>query len=151
MGGSASFWALNWSLAGPRAHFAFFGLWLGYCLTVDALVVLRKGSSMATRAPWRYVGLFFASIPAWWLFELFNLRTQNWYYAGREHFTDLRYFLPASLSFSTVMPAVFGSAELVGTFGRLRRLGRGWLLGPTRRTLTGFFAGGMLMPALLLV
>jgi hypothetical protein len=147
----ALFWTLNWSLSGPRAHFAFFGLWLGYSLAVDALVVWRKGSSMATRAPWRYVGLFFISVPAWWLFELFNLRTQNWYYAGREHFTDQLYFLLASLSFSTVMPAVFGSAELVGTSGWLKRIGRGWVLGPTRRTLTRFFVGGVLMLALLLV
>lgn len=147
----ALFWVLNWSLAGPRAHYAFFGLWLGYCLTVDALVVLRKGSSMATRAPRRYVGLFLISIPAWWLFELFNLRTRNWYYAGREHFTDLQYFLLASLSFSTVMPAVFGSAELVSTFGWLKRIGRGLVLGPTRRTLSTFLISGTLMLTLLLI
>jgi hypothetical protein len=40
------FWILNWSLSGPRTHWGFFPLWLGYCLTVDALVFVRKGHSL---------------------------------------------------------------------------------------------------------
>jgi hypothetical protein len=55
------------------------------------------------------------SAPAWWLFELLNLRTQNWIYLGAEHFSNLEYFFWTTLSFTTVMPAVFGSAELVGS------------------------------------
>ena len=61
------FWILNWSLSGLRTHWAFFPLWLGYCLTVDALVVWRKGTSMATRSPSGYVLLYFVSAPGWWL------------------------------------------------------------------------------------
>ena len=34
----AVFWILNWTLSGLRTHWGFFPLWLGYCLTVDALV-----------------------------------------------------------------------------------------------------------------
>ena len=104
------FWILNWSLSGLRTHWAFLPLWLGYCLTVDALVVWRKGTSMATRNPSGYVLLFFISSPGWWLFELLNLRSQNWEYVGAEYFTNLQYFLLCSLSFSTVIPAVFGTA-----------------------------------------
>jgi len=36
----AVFWILNWSLSGLRTHWGFFPLWLGYALTVDALVFL---------------------------------------------------------------------------------------------------------------
>lgn len=61
----AVFWALNWSLPGLRTHWAFFPLWLGYCLIIDALVVQRKGDSMLTRSPRAYVGLFLVSMPAW--------------------------------------------------------------------------------------
>ena len=146
----AVFWTLNWSLPGLRSHWGFFPLWLGYCLTVDALVFRRKGSSMLTRSPRGYVALFVLSAPAWWLFELLNWRTQNWFYDGREHFTDLQYAVLASISFSTVMPAVFGTAELVSTFGWLKRMKRGPVIAPTRTTVTVCFVLGWLMLALLL-
>lgn len=144
-------WTLNWSLPGLRTHWLFFPLWLGYCLTVDALVLSRKGNSMLTRNPGAYVKLFLVSAPAWWLFELLNLRTQNWLYEGRRVFTPLQYFAFASLSFSTVMPAVFGTAELASTFTWLARTRRGPLIVPTRATLIGFFGTGWLMLALLLL
>ena len=145
------FWILNWSLSDLRTHWAFFPLWLGYCFTVDALVFMRKGHSMLTRNPGTYATLFLVSAPAWWLFELFNWRTQNWLYDGRQFFTDFQYFALASLSFSTVMPAVFGTAELVSTFNWLRRIRRGPLLVPTQATLLGFFVTGWLMLVLLLL
>jgi hypothetical protein len=146
----AIFWTFNWSLPGLRTHWAFFPLWLGYCLTVDALVVWRKGTSMATRSPRAYILLFFISVPGWWLFELLNLRTQNWAYDGAEYFTDLEYFLLCSLSFSTVMPAVFGTAELVSTLSWLDRLKTGPVLAPTPRLTMGLFVTGWVMLALLL-
>jgi len=110
------FWYFNWSLTGYRTQWAFFPMWLGFALTVDALVFLRKGSSLFSRNKLAYVSLFFLSVPVWWFFELFNSLTQNWLYVGREHFTDIEFFLYASLNFSTVIPAVFGSSELVSTF-----------------------------------
>ena len=115
-------WPLNWSLRGLRTHWLFFPLWLGYCLAVDALTYRRTGTSLLARSPARYAGLFVASVPGWWLFELINARTQNWHYEGAEAFSALEYFLLASLSFSTVMPAVFGTAELARSFGWIRRL-----------------------------
>jgi hypothetical protein len=147
----ATFWILNWSLTGLRTHWAFFPLWLGYCLTVDALALVRKGSSMLTRNPWAYFLLFLISVPAWWLFELFNTRTQNWVYEGGEFFTDFQYFLLGSLSFSTVMPAVFGTAELVSTFAWLKRVPRGLRILPKQRTLLGLFIAGCMILAALLI
>ena len=147
----AIFWPLNWTLPGMRTHWGFFPLWLGYCLTVDALVFARKGSSLLSRNALAYLKLFFVSAPAWWLFELLNLRTQNWFYVGRDSFTGFQYFVLASLSFSTVMPAVFGTAELVSTFRWLGRIPRGPGIGPTGRTPLGFFVAGWLMLAVLLL
>jgi hypothetical protein len=146
----AVFWPLNWGLAGMRTHWGFFPLWLGYCLTVDALVLRRKGTSLWTRSRPAYVGLFFASVLCWWLFELINKRTQNWIYMS-EPISDLEYFLFASLSFSTVIPAVFGTAELAGTFGWIRRLGAGPRIPPTRPVLVCFFISGLGMLSLMLV
>ena len=34
-------WPLNWTLPGTRTAYLFFPLWLGYILTVDALVFNR--------------------------------------------------------------------------------------------------------------
>jgi len=144
-------WIGNWSMEGLRTHLLFFPLWLGYCLTVDALVFVRKGASMFARSRRAYVGLFLVSAPAWWLFELIDWRTQNWFYDGREAFTDLQYFLLASLSFSTVIPAVFGTAELIGASSWLGRLrGRATPL-PRRTGSIRLFAAGWVMLALLLL
>jgi hypothetical protein len=139
------FWTLNWTLTGLRTHWGFFPLWLGYSLTTDALVFCRKGHSLITRNPAAYAGLFLISAPAWWLFELINLRTQNWFYLGEETFTTIEYALLSTVSFSTVMPAVFGTAELVGTFGPLQGIGPGPAVRSTPAFLLGMFGAGCLM------
>ena len=141
-------WPLNWLLPGLRTHILFFPLWLGYILIVDGLVFLRKGTSLWTRSRARFLGLFLASTVTWWLFEALNERVQNWRYEGREYFTALQFFISSTFSFSTVTPAVFGTAELVSTFlGRVR----GPVVRPTRATLAAFFIAGLIMLALLLV
>lgn len=145
----AASWPLSWLLPGVRTHLLFFPLWLGYALTVDGTVWLRKGTSLLSRS-WRaFVGLFLVSAPAWWLFELVNWRTQNWQYVGREYFSDLAYAILATISFSTVMPAVFGTAELISTLGWVRRLGRGPIMKPARPVTVGFFVAGWVMLGLL--
>jgi len=146
----AIFWALNWSLDGIRTHWGFSPLWLGYCLTVDAFVYVRKGTSLLTRSPGAYTGLFVISIPSWWLFELLNGYTQNWHYQGRQFFTDFEYFLLSSVSFSTVMPAVFGTAELMGTFNWIRNINKGPVIAVTPVLMRGLFLTGCLMLCLLI-
>jgi len=146
----AVFWTLNWTLSGLRTHWGFFPLWLGYCLTVDALVFWRKGTSLLTRSWRKYVGLFLVSAPVWWIFEALNLRTQNWFYDGAEFFTPLGYGLLTTLSFTTVIPAVFGSAELFASFDYLKRIKPGPVIATDKRTTTGFFLVGWLMLAAML-
>ncbi len=146
----AVFWTLNWTLSGLRTYWAFFPLWLGYCLTVDALVFYRTATSLLARGWRKYVGLFLVSAPVWWLFEALNLRTQNWVYVGISSFTPLQYDLWTTLSFTTVIPAVFGSAELVASFGFVKRLGRGLVIRPNRPTTIGFFIAGWVMLASML-
>ncbi|MBL7164623.1 MAG: hypothetical protein ISS57_18705 [Anaerolineales bacterium] len=145
------FWPLNWVLPGPRTHWGFFPLWLGYCLAMDGLVLRRTGTSLLTRSWRKYIGLFLISAPVWWLFEVLNWRLQNWHYDGRELFTDLEYGLLASVAFSTVIPAVFGTAELISSFAWVRRLGRGPKISADNRTTTGFFLAGWIMLSLMLI
>jgi hypothetical protein len=122
-------WVLNWTLPGLRTDWAFFPMWLGYCLAVDGAVRWRTGTSLLARSGPAYAGLFVISAPVWWMFEAINLRTQNWFYLGAAQFTPLQYTFLTTLSFSTVVPAVFGSAELMASLGFLRRLGRGPRIG----------------------
>jgi hypothetical protein len=139
----AVFWTLNWSLEGLRTHALFFPLWLGFCLFVDALVALRRGTSLLLRSRLRYIGLFAISAPVWWIFEVLNRRLQNWDYQGAEFFTPFQFWLWATLSFTTVVPAVFGSAELMSTFSFVKRLGKGLRIHPDRRTTVAFLLFGL--------
>lgn len=144
-------WAANWGLDGLRTHLWFFPMWLGYVLLVDGLCVARTRTSLLTRSRLGLVQLFLVSMPLWWIFELINLRTANWVYVGREHFSDLEYFLLASLAFSTVLPAVLSSAELVLSFGWIERFARGPRIAPTVRLRRGcWLLGGAMLASLLL-
>jgi hypothetical protein len=145
------FWIVNWFLDGLRTHWGFFPLWFGYSIFVDALVFSRKGTSLIKRNWKLYVSLFFISIPTWWLFELFNLRTQNWFYYGKEYFTDLQYFLLSSLSFSTVMPAVFGTAELAGTFKWIKNISISKKIIADNKTIQIFISTGLIILSLILI
>src|SRR5215213_5359361 len=143
------FWILNWTLTGARTHWGFFPLWLGYCLTIDGLVVWRTGTSLLTRSPRKYVGLFLVSAPVWWIFELLNIRTQNWAYLGSEIFSPLEFAFWTTLSFTTVIPAVFGSAEFFASFNFVKRIKRGLVIGTNKRTTLSFFVLGWVMLALM--
>jgi hypothetical protein len=145
------FWILNWTLTGYRTHWGFFPLWLGYCLAIDGLVFWRTGTSLLMRSPAKYVGLFLVSSPVWWLFELLNIRTQNWSYLGAERFSPGEYAFWTTLCFTTVIPAVFGSAEFFASFDFVKRLKRGLIVGTDRRTVLTFFLLGWIMLALMLI
>lgn len=147
----AIFWFLNWYLDGLRTHILFFPLWLGYALTVDALVYFRKGSSLLSRSTKRYISLFFISAPAWWLFELLNLRTQNWLYDGKQFFSDWEYAIYATFSFSTVIPSVFGTAELASTFKWIKGTKFGKQIEPTNKFLILHLITGLIMLGLVMV
>lgn len=138
-------WPINWIFSNPApvTAYLFFPLWLGYCLVVDGLNFRRTGTSLLTRSRKKYFGLFAASVPAWWLFEALNLRMQNWLYVGSERFTPSTFFILSSLSFSTVIPAVFGTAELLRSTRWLNGL-RAWpAIRPTGSTTRFFFFLGL--------
>ncbi|MBT8380011.1 MAG: hypothetical protein KJN64_12360 [Ignavibacteria bacterium] len=145
------FWYLNWSLDGLRTHLLFFPLWLGYALTVDGFVYYRKGNSLLSRNWKKYVLLFLISAPAWWLFELFNLRTQNWFYDGKQFFSELEYAIYATFSFSTVIPSVFGTAELVSTFKLINKIKFDKKIIPTKKFSILHFIIGLLLLTLVLL
>ena len=61
-------------------------IWCGYILFIDALTYQKKEKSIVMNHFPALVGMFFISIPFWWMFELINLITANWHYIGGEFF-----------------------------------------------------------------
>jgi hypothetical protein len=138
-------WPLNWTLPGMRTAYLFFPLWLGYILVVDGLVQVRAGHSLWSRSRRDFVLLFAASAPVWWIFEVINQRTANWEYLGTNTITIIEYYLLCTISFSTVMPAVFETAELVATFRWVARFASGPRIEPSRRLTLGLLLAGLAM------
>jgi hypothetical protein len=115
------FWIINWKGKGIRSHLAFFPLWFGYILVVNGLVHFRKGQALVTSSFKQWILLFIISSPVWWLFEWMNVRTEYWEYTSIEYFNRFEYIIFCSLNFSVVIPAIFATAEWIGTFDFTKR------------------------------
>ena len=139
-------WAIAWSSWEPVRYYTFFPLWLGYILTVDGLTAVLSGTSLFARS-WRgFLSLFVVSAPAWWLFEILNIRLGNWIYQLPHDYSWLNYHAQASLAFSTVIPAVFCTAELVRSMA-IRGKIRFARIDPSPSGLTFISLGGLLLLA----
>lgn len=96
----------------PFANWYFPIVWFGYILTIDAAVYkLRKDSLISSRFS-QFLGMLIISALAWWLFEFINIPLQNWQYKGLEGLGAAKNLF-GSLSFATVIPALFETSELI--------------------------------------
>ncbi|MDQ6733129.1 MAG: hypothetical protein M3Z35_03275 [Nitrospirota bacterium] len=118
--------ALAWWLAWTRfpwfaalQPFTFMPLWLGYIVVINALTYRITRACLLINRPRYLVVLFLLSAAFWWCFEYLNRFVQNWYYVGIEDFSPAAYVFYATLSFSTVLPAVVSTAEWLMTSKRL--------------------------------
>lgn len=112
-------WTLAWtrfSWMEPLQPHTFTPLWLGYIVVVNAWTFTRTGRCMMLHRPRYFFPLFPLSAVFWWFFEYLNRFVQNWYYVGVTDLSPLEYFVRATISFSTVLPAVMGTAEWLSTF-----------------------------------
>lgn len=99
-------------------------LWWSYIFAADFAVCQLRGTSLLRDRPKEFLVLSLWSTPMWMLFEVVNLRLQNWYYV----------MVPWSLSggalfmvlaFGTVLPGIFETTELVlGLIEKLSPNGR---------------------------
>lgn len=119
LGGVVVGWIIAWNRfqwLTPVQHHTFLLLWIGYIFLVNGLCLKRTGRSLLTDNPGRFTLLFPASAVFWWFFEYLNRFVQNWYYLNVSHFTAIEYILLATLSFSTVLPAVLSTTRLLLSF-----------------------------------
>ncbi len=118
----AVFWTLAWTrlswFEGFQRH-TFTPLWLSYVLLVNALTYGRTGRSLLTHRPAYLAALFPLSALFWWYFEYLNRFVQNWHYTGVADFSPAAYVLHATLAFSTVLPAVISTLDLLRSFPAL--------------------------------
>ena len=118
--------ALAWWLAWTRfpwfaafQPFTFTPLWLGYIVVMNALTYRGTRRCLLVNRSGYMLVLFFLSAAFWWCFEYLNRFVQNWYYVGIDNFSPSAYVLFATLSFSTVLPAVVSTVEWLHTSTRL--------------------------------
>jgi hypothetical protein len=147
----AIFWTASWARFGILGEYSFFLLWVGYILVVDALVAMRRGSSLLTRAPGEFAALFVLSAPVWWIFEFLNNIVLNWHYLVSKDYSAAQIIVEATINFGTVIPAVFETAELVGTFGWLEKFRTGWRMPVGRIGLWIVMYSGVAALAVLIV
>lgn len=112
-------WFLAWNRFAwfePFQSHTFTPLWLSYILAVNACSYKRSGKCMLINERGYFLLLFPTSIVFWWFFEYLNRFVQNWYYLGATRLSASEYVFHASISFSTVLPAVLGTRELLLTY-----------------------------------
>jgi len=102
-------------MAALQEH-TFTPLWLGYIVTMNAASYARTGRCMMLHRSSYFLSLFSLSAAFWWIFEYLNRFAQNWYYVGAAEPSSLEYFLRATIPFSTVLPAVLGTTELLTSY-----------------------------------
>ncbi len=99
-------------------------LWWSYIFAADFAVCRLRGTSLLRDRPKEFLFLSLWSTPVWMLFEVVNLRIQNWYYVMAPwSFSWGTLFMV--LAFGTVLPGIFETTELVlGLIEKLSPNGR---------------------------
>ena len=120
--GLVCFWILAWTrfdwFSTYQAH-TFFPIWFCWIVYVNALTFRSKHQCLLVNFPYKFIGLFIISAVFWWMFEYLNRFVGNWYYSGSQYSAG-KYFFLATLSFSTVLPAVESMKEYLLTFDRFK-------------------------------
>lgn len=106
-------WFVDWQWA------TFTPLWLGYILVINAWTYRRDGKCLLINQHRYFLALFPLSALFWWYFEYLNRFVQNWFYIGIEDFGPWRYTLHATISFSTVLPAVLSTQHWLASLLRV--------------------------------
>ena len=122
-------WILAWTRFSWFQDFqphTFTPLWLGYILLINALTYRRTGHCLMLDHSDRFLRLFPLSAGFWWFFEYLNRFVHNWSYSGITGIDPSHYFVYMTISFSTVLPAVFGTYEWVASFPTLNLAFQNW-------------------------
>jgi hypothetical protein len=96
----------------PFANWYFPIIWFSYIFVVDSIIYKIKGNSLISNKFKTFLGMVIISSLFWYVFELTNISLNNWQYQGIEGLKNLTPLF-TFLSFSTVLPALFETFELI--------------------------------------
>ncbi len=120
LGLGVAFWGLFHDVGFIAQPFYAFAWW-STILALDGLTALRRGSSILTSRRELLFPLLVWSVTFWFLFELLNLRFQNWYYVGVFAWASGVDLVKGSLfgivSFATVFLGIFEIFDALGALG----------------------------------
>ncbi len=133
----------------PFAQWYFPIIWFGYIFAIDAVVYKLKGKSLISDSPGRFMIMLALSSLVWWMFEYIGFVLHNWYYTGLEGFGSRFWvFVFGTLSFSTVIPAVFETAMLLKTIHVFDSIALEHRYRISKKTLNTMMVSGILTFAL---
>jgi hypothetical protein len=102
------------------ASWLYFFAWYPLIVCLDGLLILAKGESWLWDKSGAFLRLAGWSVTVWLIFEAFNLCLHNWRYVGIEPRLWVRW--PGyTLSFATVLPAIFLTANVLEARGVFQR------------------------------
>lgn len=110
----------------PIHNLFYLFAWWAYIFIIDAVIYHIKGDSLIVSRTGEFLVLVVWSAFIWFIFELANLRLQNWHYMYLPSDRTLRW-TGYIISYATVLPGIFETTELLETLGlfkgaKMRRL-----------------------------
>jgi hypothetical protein len=96
-------------------------VWIGYILVVDSIVYMMKKDSLLMNHRLKFLQLFLLSISVWYTFEIYNHFSNGWFYSNLPNSSLVKYTM-GTLSFATIIPAVFETFDLVRAFHFFQKL-----------------------------
>jgi hypothetical protein len=112
-------------------------VWIGYILVVDSIVYLLKKDSLLMSRRLRFVQLLLLSTILWYGFEFYNHFTHGWFYSNLPQ-NKIITFTMGTISFATIIPAVFETIDLIRNFHFFDKLNLKLKI-PTNKYLLEFF------------
>lgn len=97
----------------PVSDFYFPIVWFGLILFLDGTVLRARGRSLLSDSPGVFALMLPVSAAFWWVFEGFDAAVHNWRYVGADSYDGIAFVALASISFSTVLLAVWETAQCV--------------------------------------
>ena len=138
-------WFLAWErmpwFEGYQRH-TFIPLWFSYIVVANALCLRQSGTCPLLNKTAFFLVLFPVSSVFWWYFEYLNQFVHSWYYTGVDY-GPLPYSFHATISFCTVLPAVYTTRTLISDMKWFKRRFHG--LPPVWKSESGPFVRTMFL------
>lgn len=118
-------WFFMWARINFFIHidyYTFVPLWWSFIFVLDGIVYKRNnGISLISKKPSIMQLLAVVSCFSWFAFEYLNFFViENWYYPNNQVFSNFGNIFWFSLSYTTVLPAIFEWYMLLKTFSSIR-------------------------------